>query len=101
MDRVDLQYKLENMLGNRNVYFQPPASVKLEYPCIIYNIGNGDTKRANCKIYKYTYSYEITIIYKKPNMDIIKTMLDEFEMCRFDRSYISDNLIHYSFNLYY
>ena len=34
--RLELQSVLEQTLGSRNVYFQPPASVKMKYPAIVY-----------------------------------------------------------------
>ena len=40
-----LQETLETILGSENVYFQPPESYKIEYPCIIY-------ERANIKAIK-------------------------------------------------
>ena len=34
--RLDLQKLLEKTLGSRNVYFQPPPNVQMEYPAIVY-----------------------------------------------------------------
>ena len=34
--RLELQSFLEEILGSRNVYFQPPTSFKMEYPAIVY-----------------------------------------------------------------
>lgn len=99
--RLDLQTKLEELIANRNVYFQPPSTVSISYPCIIYNIGNGDVKRANNNLYSYTNNYQLTMIYKKPMVDIIETMLRSFQMCKLDRTYVSDNLYHYVFSIYF
>lgn len=99
--RLELQTKLEGIMQNKHVYFQPPASVKLIYPCVIYTIGDGDTKRANDSIYQYVNSYSLMFIYKQPNIDIIEKVLKEFQMCKFDRTYCSDNLYHYVFTIYY
>lgn len=99
--RLELQARLEEILGSRQVYFQPPASVQLVYPCVVYKIGNGDAKHANNMLYNYTYSYDITFIYKRPNLEIIEQMQREFQMCRLSSTYCSDNLNHYVFNLYF
>lgn len=99
--RLELQAKLEEIIGNRNVYFQPPASVQLSYPCVIYSIGNGDAKHADNIVYNYMNSYDVIFIYKKPNIDIIDVMLNELPLCRLSRTYCSDNLNHYAFNLYF
>lgn len=99
--RLELQSKLEELIGNKNVYFQPPASVKLSYPCVIYRIGNGNAKHANDNMYIFTNSYEMMFIYKKPNLEIIEEVLKALPMCRLDRTYCSDNLNHYVFNVYF
>ena len=99
--RTELHDKLIDILGNRNVYFQPPASIQLSYPCVIYNLGTGDIKRADNSVYTYTNSYEIIFIYRRPNMEIIEQVLNVFSMCSVSRVYVADNLNHYAFNLYY
>ena len=38
--RLNLQDKLEEVLGSKQVYFQPPESLKLKYPCIVYSRSN-------------------------------------------------------------
>ena len=99
--RLELHAKLEALIESSHVYFQPPASVHLVYPCVVYTIGDGDVKRANDSIYQYVNSYTLTFIYKKPNIDIIEKVLKEFQMCRFDTAYCSENLNHYVFTVYY
>lgn len=99
--RLELHEKLKQLVGTENVYFQPPASVHLSYPCVIYSIGNGDAKHADGMVYKYTNSYEILFIFKKPNIDIIEQVLETLPMCRMSRAYVADNLNHYAFSVYY
>lgn len=99
--RLQLHEKLCELIGNNNVYFQPPASVRLSYPCIIYNIGNGDAKHADDRVYNYVNSYDVIFIYKQPNVGIIEQVLEALPMCRVSRIYVADNLNHYAFNLYY
>ena len=36
-ERLDLQSKLEELLGSKSVYYQPPESVKMEYPAIKFS----------------------------------------------------------------
>ena len=98
--RMSLQVELERLAG-RNVYFQPPATVQLVYPCVIYNLGAGDTKHADDSVYTYTNRFELIFIYRKPNIEIIEQVLRTFPMCSVSRVYIADNLYHYVFNLYY
>lgn len=99
--RLELQRKLEELIGNSNVYFQPPASVKLSYPCVVYRIGSGDAKYANDMTYKYMNSYDMLFIYKRPNLEMIDQVLRTLPMCRLTNTYCSDGLNHYAFTLYY
>lgn len=99
--RLELQTKLEGILGNKQVYFQPPASVRMTYPCVVYSIGTGDAKYANNRVYNYLNSYDVTFIYKVPNIAIIEQVLSEFQLCRLSSTYCSDGLNHYVFKIYY
>lgn len=98
--RLKLQKELEELVGG-NVYFQPPASVRLAYPCVIYNLAVGDIRRADDTVYTYTNRFELLFIYKQSNMEIVEKVLKAFPMCSISRIYIADNLYHYAFNLYY
>lgn len=98
--RLDLQNKLEELLESKNVYYQPPESLKMSYPAIRYSRDNIDKKVANNSTYLLINRYEIIVIDPKKDNPIIEKLL-ELPMCRFDRHYISDNLNHYAFTLYY
>lgn len=100
MTRIELHEELCDVLGSRNVYFQPPESIKMKYPCIVYNLSSGDTKYADDYVYSFTRRYNVTIIDKDPDSEIPDGM-SRFKMCSFDRMFTSDNLNHFVFNLYY
>lgn len=104
--RLELHDELIDILGTRDesesrVYFQPPASVQMKYPCIRYSKTNPDIKRANNKVYLHTNKYEVTVIDYDPDSEIPDKILHHFPMCRFDRPYIADNLNHTVLTLYY
>ena len=99
--RLELQAKLESILGESHVYFQPPTSVKISYPCFVYRIGSGDAKYANDMTYRYINSYDVLYITKRPNLDMIDQVLRELPMCRLTNTYCSEGLNHYAFTLYY
>lgn len=100
-NRLKLHEKLRKLIGSSNVYFQPPASVQLSYPCVIYRIGEGDARHADGMVYSYTNSYEILFIFKKPSVSIIEEALAELPMCKMTSAYVKDNLNHYAFRVYY
>ena len=98
--RIDLQTVLEGILGSRNVYFQPPASVKMKYPAIVYSRKNFDNRFANNSIYKQDTAYEVIVIDRNPDSDLIQKMFT-LPYCSYDRHYEADNLNHDVFTLYF
>ncbi len=99
--RLKLQAELEELLGTRNVYFQPPETKKLVYPCIIYNRQSIDTTKADDSNYLLNDAYELTVIYKHPDDLLPYKILGAFKYIKHDRHFTSDNLNHDTFNLYY
>lgn len=99
--RTDLQTAFEEILGSRNVYFNTPESVKMKYDAIRYELAGKDIKRANNRLYQFTNRYDGVVITRDPDTLIPDKILSHFEMCSFGRPYISDNLNHYPFTLYY
>ena len=89
------------ILGSRNVYYNPPSSVSMKYPAIKYSLSDVDHKRANDGIYKNTNKYEIIVIDRNPDSDIHETILSSFPMCSFDRPYVANNLYHFILTLYF
>lgn len=83
-----------------HVYFQPPSNIKIKYPCIVYNKNYGDTKYADDNPYIYHVRYQITVIDKNPDSKIPR-LIAMMPMCSSDRCYVSDNLNHDVFNIYY
>ena len=99
--QADLQQELENFLGSRNVYFQPPSNVRLKYPCIIYDWGKPKTEYANNFIYMHTKAYEVTIIDQNKISELPDRFLTAFPYVSFSRIYSADGLWHFVYNLYY
>lgn len=99
-DRLDLQAKFEEILGSRNVYFQPPASVSMRYPAIKYDFTDLKTKSANnSSMYIMSTGYECVLIMKEPDTEYLKEIF-KIPYCRFGRYYKADNLHHYTFTIY-
>ena len=97
--RLNLQEELEGFLGSRNVYYQPPETIKLKYPCIIYEKSRVQQVYANNNTYLKHKEYSITVIYREADSDLPDRMLDSFKLISFDRHYKADNLYHDVFTI--
>lgn len=98
--RLILQEMLVEFLGSNNVYYQPPETLKMEYPCIKYSKTNIYNRYANNRKYTMMDCYILTIIDKKVDNPVIKKIL-ELPMSSFDRHYVYDNLNHDVIRLYF
>lgn len=99
-DRLDLHERLCSVLGSRNVYFQPPASVKMKYPAIVYSRNDMSNRFANDSVYNQSHSYELIVIDSDPDSVVVEAV-SKLSTCRFVRHYTSDNLNHDVFTIYY
>lgn len=99
-DRLDLQGLLEELLESRNVYYQSPESVKMQYPAIRYSKKKIESVHANDSKYLMRDCYELIVISRTPDHPVIKKLL-ELPYCSYDRPYIADNLYHDVLTIYY
>lgn len=98
--RLELHEVLCDILGSRNVYYQPPESIKMKYPAIVYSRNRIDNTFANDSVYTQKKSYSVTVIDEDPDSAIVDAM-SFLPRCRFDRHYTADNLNHDVFTIYY
>lgn len=99
-NRLELQTFLENLTGSRNVYFQPPENVKLKYPATVYSRTRIDGTFANNDVYKLDHAYQVVYIHHDPDDPMIDVFA-QIPTCRFQREYVSDNLYHDVFIIYF
>lgn len=98
-DRLALHELLCEKLGSRNVYFQPPESVKIKYPAIVYSRNRIENTSADNVIYRQSVSYVITVINRDPDSAIAEE-ISKIPCIAYDRSYVADNLNHDVFRLF-
>ena len=99
-DRLSLHSLLVSILGKPYVYFQPPATIKMNYPCIVYKLDDMEGIHANDRRYLNTKRYLVTVVDKDPDTLIPEKIL-ELPYSSFDDHFINDNLNHYICSLYY
>lgn len=99
--RLQLHEILVSILGfEHQVYFQPPPSLVMQYPCIVYNREQADSKFADNAMYLYKQRYSVTLIDRDPDSDkIIK--IASLPMTTHERWFAADDLNHDVFNLYF
>ena len=97
--RLELHELLCTALGSRHVYYQPPESVKMEYPAIVYSRNSIENTFAENSVYKQDHQYQIIVIDKDPDSEIVAA-ISKLPMCQFVRHYEADNLNHDVFTIY-
>ena len=98
--RLELQTLLEQLLGSKNVYFEPPPNFTMKYPCIRYKRVRYDAQYADNRPSKLAPRYELTFIYRDPDNETVEA-ISWLPMCSHDRHYTADNLSHDVFTLTY
>jgi hypothetical protein len=83
-----------------NVYHQPPSSVRMNYPCIKYELSDIRTDYADSTKYKNKKQYTVTIMDTNPDTTLLEDLL-QMEYCSFDTHFAVDNLHHFVFTLFY
>ena len=103
--RLDLHNIFVDFLGTKGqvktrVYFQPPATIVLEYPCIIYKRSNRKDFFSSDRNYIGMKQYSVTVVDKNPDSLIPDKML-ELPHCSFSTHFAVDGLNHDVYTIYY
>lgn len=98
--RLELQSKLEELLGSKEVYYNRPEDRLMKYPAIVYSKGLPNVKHASNEVYQLTNRYDITVIHNRPDHPVVDKLL-RLPLCSQDRTYKADNLYHDTFTLYF
>lgn len=97
-NRLRLDKVLRDTLGSKNVYFQPPESIKLSYPAIIYSRSIISNRFADNDIYKQRYEYKVVVVDKNPD-SVIVDRVSRLKSCRHTSHYTASGLNHDVFNI--
>lgn len=98
--RLEFHNILVEILGAGNVYFQPPATLKIQYPCIIYSRTQQALIKADDKLYHGRTAYMVTVIDPNPDSNI-HNRIAELPLCRYSKFYTQDNLNHDVYIIYF
>ena len=102
MANMDRRLELSDILHEvvDNVYFEPPASVKMKYPCIRYSRSHIDAVYADNIPYLRHKRWELILIYEDADSDLPDQLLEHITAAH-DRHYVADNLHHDVFTTYF
>lgn len=98
--RVKLHNDLKAALGSDNVYFQPPETLEIKYPAIIYERYGINAAHASNKVYARSFDFLVIVVSKHPCESVVDK-LSEFPTARYSRHYVHDGLHHDSFIIKY
>lgn len=99
--RLQLHEKLCEILGTRNVYFQPPESLKLSYDAIVYKVVDRNDIKADDLQYRNLVGYEVIFISKDPDSEVSDQLMSAFRYIKHNQTFPSGNLHHNVFTLYF
>lgn len=100
-NRLALHEELCSVLGSRNVYFQPPENLHINYPCIVYSREPDTILNADDSHYISREHYELMVIDHDPDSTIADDLVSNFKYCKIDRYYKASNLNHTTLTLHY
>ena len=97
-NREGLNDLLVETLGNNHVYFDPPESIKLKYPAIVYHKNHISTRYAGGIAYSNIHTYTVTLIDEYPDSEVITKLLN-LPYCKHNQSYQSNGMYHDVFTI--
>lgn len=98
--RIEFHKLLCGILGTNHVYYQAPEKSQMKYPAIIYNRERINNKHANNHVYYQKTAYKVTVIDPNPDSEIVQK-ISKMDLCKFENHYVSDNLNHDVYLIYY
>lgn len=84
--------------ASERVYYQPPETIKMVYPCIIYDLERDDLLHADDAAYHRRKVYSVTIVDKNPDSELPDQLSDMFN-AGMERHYTADNLHHFVYTI--
>lgn len=97
----ELREILQGTLGTVNIYFQPTEEIRMKYDAIVYKQTGMAVRRANNYSYLIHDEYQVTVISRDPESELPRKIQERFMMCTPGKKFMSDNLYHFPFTIYY
>lgn len=99
--RLEFHQLLVNTMGEGyKIYFQPPETLKMSYPCVVYHRRYLNTTNADNINYLDGRQYQVILISRDPDDDGIDKLKD-LKYSHYLSHSVVDNLNHDAFEIYY
>lgn len=98
--RLAVHKLLCDILGNNNCYYSPPTNMEMHYPCVVYHLDGLNPRYADNIRYLPVLQWSLTVIDEEADSEIANRFMN-LQHCSFNRSFASDDLNHFAFQLYY
>lgn len=99
--RLGFHQLLVDTLGEGyKVYFQPPETLKIDKPCVIYRRRYLESSNADNIDYKRDRQYTVTLVSRDPDDEAVDK-LDSLPYSRYVSHSVVDNLNQDTFEIYY
>lgn len=99
--RLELSKLIKEAVGSDvSVYFQPTGNITMKFPCVTYERARSESDFANDNPYVRTKRYTLTVIDRNPDSDI-PDKIAQLPMCTHSTFFISENLNHDVFDIFF
>ena len=95
--RKELDSKLRAILPN--VYYQPPSTIKMQYPCVVYSRNRTNPFFADNQKYVRRETYQVTVVDENPDSNYANAV-DQMVEARWVNSFSTQGLHHFVFEIY-
>lgn len=98
--RLKLQALLQGLMGEHKVYYQPPATLTMSYPCIVYELGGSENRYADDIKYNRIRTYQVTVIDRNPD-STFPELVEQIPYTEMNSTFVQDSLNHFVFTLHF
>ncbi len=98
--RKKLDDALVEILDSDHVFFQSPSSVKMDYPCIVYELEGTKILRADSINYRIFWRYRVTLMDWDPDSELVEKVINIPYFASMGQHFVNDNLHHWTFTFY-
>lgn len=97
---TDLHDVLKNLMPGIPIYFQPPESIRMQYPCLIYTIDGTNSVHADNIKYADTRIYQLILVQRQPDTYLLD-VVNSLQMCEHTGRLVVGGLYQDQFRLFF